>query len=92
MNENNIEQRIDALGKRIFAVNGELPTNGRDTTQRIAWLAWRRELGLGCGHFERAVIATVVTEYPPASLDELEAEWADRGAGLSGKTARALAQ
>lgn len=92
MSENSTEQRLAALGKRISAVTGELPTNGRDTTQRRAWLAWRRELGLGCIHFERADIVTVVTEYPPSTLDELEAEWADRGAGLSGKTARALAR
>ena len=92
IDEHTIEQRLFTLGKKIFDVNGELPSNGRDTPQRRAWLTWRREQGLGCGYFERAEFVTVVTEFPPADLAGLESEWADRGAGLSGKPARALAK
>lgn len=87
-----ISKRLYDLGKKIFAVHGELPVIEHGSPEWKAWRAWRVEHGLSVNYMDRQDRWTVITTYPPHDLAELEQEWAAKGqrGRISDRTAKAL--
>ena len=89
---NELLDRIHELGKKIYAVEGKLPVLDRDTDAWKAWRGWRIKNELPVGTMDSLWRWTVITLYPPASLEELEKQYSGvtGSRGVSVKTREGL--
>ena len=82
-----MQKRIHDLANRIYAAEGKLPVITRQDhpEQWKVWRYWRRQHKQSVRFMDRSERWTVLTEWPPADFDALEAEYA-----VDGRKMRAL--
>ena len=69
-----MEERLQALGKNVFAREGSLPVIERDSDQWTAWRRWRVEHGMSVNFMDTRERWTVPLEWPPSDLEAAEIE------------------